>query len=57
MSTAAEFQVYAAEAMRWARLADNERDQHALITLAHTWMQVAVQSEQPALEVRACRAA
>jgi hypothetical protein len=57
MSPAAEFHAYAAEAVRWARLANNERDQHALITLAHTWMQAAVQSEQLALEFRACRAA
>jgi hypothetical protein len=57
MSTVAEFQVYAAEALRWARLANNERDQHALIKLAHTWMQAAVQSEQLEQEVRACRAA
>jgi hypothetical protein len=50
MSMAAKFQAYAAEALRWARLANNERDQHALITLAHIWMQAAVRSEQPRAE-------
>lgn len=47
MSKAAELRSDAAEALRWARLATNERDQRALTTLAHTWMQAAAQSPQP----------
>jgi hypothetical protein len=49
MSTAAEFQIYADEAMRWARLANNERDQHALMKLACTWAEAAAMSQNPML--------
>jgi len=41
MSTAVELWTYANEAMRWARLADNERDRSALIELAHRWREAA----------------
>jgi hypothetical protein len=49
MSTAAEFRVYSDEAMRWARLANNERDQRALMELARTWAEAAAMSQNPML--------
>jgi hypothetical protein len=45
MSTAAEFRTYADEAMRWARLANNDRDRLALVELARTWRKSATQSD------------
>jgi hypothetical protein len=45
MSTAVEFRTYADEAMRWARLAGNDRDRLALVELARTWRHAASQSE------------
>ena len=46
MSTAVEFRIYADEAMRWARLAGNERDRLALMELARTWRLAADQAER-----------
>jgi hypothetical protein len=45
MSTAVEFRTYADEAMRWAHIANNERDRLALVQLAQTFRQAASQSE------------
>ncbi len=45
MSTAVEFRTYADEAMRWARLAGNDRDRLALVQLAHDFRQAASQSD------------
>jgi hypothetical protein len=41
MATAVELWTYANEAMRWSRLAGNERDRSALIELAHRWREAA----------------
>jgi hypothetical protein len=46
MSKADQFQEYAEEAMRWARQSKTEKERRALIELACTWTQAAVQSEQ-----------
>jgi hypothetical protein len=45
MSTAVELRTYADEAMRWARLAGNDRDRLALAELARRWRQAASESE------------
>jgi hypothetical protein len=45
MSKASEFRQYADDAMRLARHAKSETEQEALIDLAHTWAQVAIQAE------------
>ncbi len=45
MTTAADFRTYADEAMRWARLAGNDRDRLALVRLAHNFRLAASQSE------------
>ncbi len=46
MSEAEQFRQYAEEAMRWVRLAGNERDRLALIKLARTWQLAADQAER-----------
>ena len=45
MSKADQFRDYAEEAMRWARQSKTEKERQALIELACTWTQAAVQSE------------
>ena len=45
MSKASEFRQYADDAMRWARQSKSKADQEALIDIAHTWAQAAIQSE------------
>ena len=45
MSKADQFREYAEEAMRWARQSKTEKERQALIELACTWTQAAVQSE------------
>jgi len=45
MSKASEFRQYADDAMRWARQSKSQADQEALIDIAHTWAQAAIQSE------------
>ena len=45
MSKADQFREYAEEAMRWARQSKTENERRALIDLALTWTQAAVQSE------------
>jgi len=45
MSKASEFRQYADDAMHLARHSKTEREQEALIDLAHTWAQVAIQAE------------
>jgi hypothetical protein len=46
MSKADEFRQYAEEAMRWARQSKTEKANQALMDLARTWTQAAVQSER-----------
>jgi hypothetical protein len=41
MSTAVELWIYADEAMRWSRLAGNERDRSALSELSRRWRKAA----------------
>jgi hypothetical protein len=45
MSTADQFRQYAEEAMRWAYQSKTEKNKQALIELARTWTQAAVQSD------------
>ena len=45
MSNAEQFRQYAEEAMRWACQSKTEKEKRALIELACTWTQAAVQSE------------
>jgi hypothetical protein len=45
MSKADQFREYAEEAMRWAHQSKTEKERQALIELACTWTQAAVQSE------------
>ena len=45
MSTADQFRQYAEEAMRWAYQSSTEKNKQALIELARTWTQAAVQSD------------
>jgi hypothetical protein len=45
MSKTSEFRRYADEAMDLARHSKSKDDQEALIDLAHTWAQAAIQSE------------
>jgi hypothetical protein len=45
MSKVDQFREYAEEAMRWARQSKTEKERQALIELACTWTQAAVQSE------------
>ena len=45
MSKASVFRQYADDAMRWARQSKSQADQEALIDIAHTWAQAAIQSE------------
>jgi hypothetical protein len=45
MSKAEGFRHYAEEAVRWARKSKTEREKQALMDLACTWTQAAVQSE------------
>jgi hypothetical protein len=45
MSKASEFRQYADDAMHLARHSKTEREQEALIDIAHTWAQVAIQAE------------
>jgi hypothetical protein len=45
MSTAAEFRTHADEAMRWARLANNDRDRLALAELARTFRKSATRGD------------
>ena len=40
-----QFRGYAEEAMRWARQSKTEKERQALIELACTWTQAALQSE------------
>ena len=44
MSKADQFREYAEEAMRWARQSKTEKERQALIELACTWTQAAVQT-------------
>jgi hypothetical protein len=46
MSKAEEFRQYAEEAMRWAYKSKTEKDKQALVNLARTWTQAAMQSER-----------
>jgi hypothetical protein len=46
MSKAEEFRQYAEEAMRWAYQSKTEKDKQALVDLARTWTQAAMQSER-----------
>jgi hypothetical protein len=45
MSKAEGFRQYAEEAVRWARKSKTEQEKQALMDLARTWTQAAVQSE------------
>jgi hypothetical protein len=45
VSKADEFRQYAEEALRWAQQSKTEKEQIALIELARTWTQAAVQIE------------
>jgi hypothetical protein len=45
MSKASEFRKYADDAMHWARQTKSENEREALIDLAHTWAQAAIQAE------------
>lgn len=45
MAKADQFRQYAEEAMCWARQSKTENEKQALIELARTWTQAAVQSE------------
>jgi vacuolar-type H+-ATPase subunit D/Vma8 len=45
MQKAEQFRQYAEEAMRWAYQAKSQKEKEALIELASTWTQAAVQSE------------
>ena len=45
MSKAEGFRQYAEEAVRWARKSKTEQEKQALMDLACTWTQAAVQSE------------
>ena len=45
MSKADQFRQYAEEAMRWAYQSKTEKNKQALIELARTWTQAAVQSD------------
>ena len=45
MSQADQFRQYAEEALRWAYQSKTEKNKQALIMLARTWTQAAVQSE------------
>jgi hypothetical protein len=45
MLKADQFRQYAEEAMRWARQSKTEKEEQALMELAHTWTQAAFQSE------------
>ena len=45
MSKADQFRQYAEEAMRWAYQSRTEKNKQALIELARTWTQAAVQSD------------
>ena len=45
MSTAEQLQQYAEEALRLAFQSENEKDKQALLDLARTWTQAALQSE------------
>ncbi len=47
MSKADEFRQYAEEALRWAAQAKDEKQKQALLDLARTWTQAAVQMETP----------
>ena len=47
MSKAEEFRQYAEEAFRWAVEATTEKEKQALIDLARTWTQAAMQIEAP----------
>ena len=46
MSKADQFRQYAEEAMRWAYQSRTEKNKQALIELARTWTQSAVQSDR-----------
>jgi hypothetical protein len=46
MSKAEEFRQYAEEALRWAYQSKTEKDKQALVDLARTWTQAAMQSER-----------
>ena len=46
MSQADQFRQYAEEALRWAYQSKTEKNKQALILLARTWTQAAVQSER-----------
>jgi hypothetical protein len=45
MSEADQFRQYAQEAMRWARQAKTEKEKRALLELARTWLQAALESD------------
>jgi phage-related minor tail protein len=45
MQKAEQFRQYAEEAMRWAYQSKSQNEKEALIELARTWTQAAVQSE------------
>ena len=45
MSKADQFQQYAEEAIRWAHQSKTEKEKQALIELARTWTQAALQSK------------
>jgi hypothetical protein len=45
MSEADQFRQYAQEAMRWARQAKTEKEKRALLELARTWSQAALESD------------
>ena len=45
MSEADQFRQYAQEAMRWAHQAKTEKEKRALLELARTWSQAALESD------------
>jgi hypothetical protein len=51
MSKADQFRQYAEEAMRWAYQSKTEKNKQALIDLARTWTQAAVQSERTSVVI------
>jgi hypothetical protein len=46
MSEADQFRRYAQEALLWARQSKTEREKRALLELARTWAQAAVERER-----------
>jgi hypothetical protein len=51
MSEADQFRQYAQEAMRWARQAKTEKEKRALLELARTWLQAALESDSTVVNV------